>query len=309
MDQADAVPTTNPSIELTRKGERAAIDGAPDRMTAVAEKRRLYTVAAREVERMLAFLDRLDGDPDLELDEDGEPSLSAMVGFDPTGGDDRELDQSDDEPDADGEPSLGFTSCGAGVRPWDAGDDDREADDSESEASLGSPESVNTYSGPSYDGWAPEGVRRNREGRQTHWAKGNSSDLEGDAHEDHEEGGDMEPSLGWVNVQPGRRMSQGDNIWSRYQTPVIDEGMDQDGIASGPGDTNDLEDAHDGREPDVDDEDGHDAEYCTADELGVADFDAMNAEDMIFSATGDWDGSGQRIARRLLNELEERRDE
>jgi hypothetical protein len=278
MLTADAVTTTNPSIELTRKGERAAIEGAPDRMTAVAEKRRLYTVAAREVERMLAFLDRLDGDPDLEADNDLEPSLSVMAGFDPTGGDDRELDQSDDEPGADEEPLLG------------------------------APESVNTYSGPSYDSWTPEGIRRSREGRQTHWANGNPSDLEGDANEDHEEGGDEEPSLGWVNPQPGRCMSQGDSIWSRYQTPIIDEGIDQDGIASGCGGTDDLEDAHEGREPDVDDEDGHDAEYCTADELGVADFDAMNAEDMIFSATGDWDGSGQRIARRLLNELEERRD-
>jgi hypothetical protein len=177
MSTADAVPTTNPSIELTRKGERAAIEGAPDRMTAVAEKRRLYIVAAREVERLLAFLDRLDGDPDLE---DG----------------------------ADDEPSLGFTRCGAGVRPWDAGDDDREADDSESEASLGSPESVTTPLGASYDGWEPEGIRRTREGRQTHWAKGNTSDLEGDAEDDEDDGGGIgdggglceqitgEPSLG-----------------------------------------------------------------------------------------------------------------
>lgn len=210
MSTADAVPTTNPSIALTKKGERAAIEGAPDRMTAVAEKRRLYTVAAREVERMLAFLDRLDGDPDLEANDDLEPSLAGL-GVDFSGGDDRELDQSDDEPDSEGEPLLG------------------------------APESVATYSGPSYGGWEPEGVRRSREGRQTHWAKGNSSDLEGDAREDHEEGGDSEPSLGWEHPNRGF-------------------GIDQDGI--GCSGTDDLEGDDADREDDGDGGGGSPTKAC-----------------------------------------------
>jgi hypothetical protein len=92
---------------------------------------------------LMAFLDALDGDTDLE------PSICG--GFDPTGAnitDDREADIVDElhDPDPDREPSLGSMQCvgycgEAGASPahtWDqtfwarGGTDDRErADDSE----------------------------------------------------------------------------------------------------------------------------------------------------------------------------------
>ena len=57
------------------------------------------------IERLVALLDTLDPDPDLEPDTDDEPSLAGgSVGDD---GRDRELDLCDDE------PSLGWTSTEA----------------------------------------------------------------------------------------------------------------------------------------------------------------------------------------------------
>lgn len=72
------------NIALTKRGERAVAEGVLARQHAIEEKTAIRRAAGREVERLLALLDRLDADPDLE-----------------DGGDDEE------EP---AEPSLGWTS-------------------------------------------------------------------------------------------------------------------------------------------------------------------------------------------------------
>jgi hypothetical protein len=268
MSTADAVPTTNPSIELTKKGDRAAT-GASAHRNAVAEKQRLYIVAAGEVERLLAFLDRLDGDPDLEANGDLEPSL-AGVGFDPTGGDDRELDQSDDEPDVEGEPLLG------------------------------APEAVTTYTGEIY-GWPPEGIRRTSEGRQTPWAKGNTSDLEGDAKEDDEDDGGGIGDIGGLCEQTVGEASLGATTainqvmaWHSSECSFTDGEPE---FASLP-----REDAFDRHPPTcygkADVEDDCDMEH--SDQHGIADRDAAADPDCQFERAGDWDGSGHAIARRQL---------
>ena len=77
--------------------------------------------AAKEIERLIAFLDALGGDPDLEETGDDEPSLAiARAGPDLSGGDDRELDEG------------------------------------EAEFSLGSPESVRTSTRPAHVHWFGE---------------------------------------------------------------------------------------------------------------------------------------------------------
>lgn len=69
------------------------------------------------------------------------------------------------------------------------------------------------------------GIRRSREGAQTDWARGNSSDLEGDKQEDDEDGVDDEPSLGSENVRPGRVISW--RAWGGAQCAINDAGVDQ----------------------------------------------------------------------------------
>lgn len=85
------------------------------------------------IEALVALLDEIDGDADLEPDEDAEPSLGWNYRFDGTPvqvgrddrGDDRELDRADDEDGADREPWLGWRGDGRGA--WgDEGTDDRE---------------------------------------------------------------------------------------------------------------------------------------------------------------------------------------
>src|SRR5262245_35359271 len=112
MSQAEPVSITTSDIELTRRGKRAAAQEAA-RRKAIVGKRAIYKSASAEVERLLAVLDRLDGDADLEPTGDDEPSLGftrpgagQLWGVDGHANVDAELDTSDDEPDADREPSL-----------------------------------------------------------------------------------------------------------------------------------------------------------------------------------------------------------
>ena len=142
MSQVEPASTTNPSIELTRKGERFAAQEAA-RLDAIATKNAFRREVAAEVERLLDILDRLDGDPGLE---DG----------------------------ADDEPSLGFTRPGAGSS-YDPGDD-RELDTADDEPSLGAPEAVTTGFIPPAE--CLPAYWRSPAGRQTHWAKGGGDDLE-----------------------------------------------------------------------------------------------------------------------------------
>ncbi|WP_375460008.1 hypothetical protein [uncultured Enterovirga sp.] len=73
------------------------------------------------VERLIALLDMLDGDVDLEPDNDDEPSLGWPEGVAAktwTSLDDREQDAGDEcEPDADSEPSLGSPEAIPRIRP------------------------------------------------------------------------------------------------------------------------------------------------------------------------------------------------
>ena len=146
------------------------------------------------------------------------------------------LDLTDDDPDL--EPSLGenpYTGDPATV--------DLEGDGSDDEFSLGWTGTINQAS-------------RHRLGDATDAEK---DDCDKEESDEGEANGDEEPSLGWTNPQPGRQLSQGDSMWSRHQRPLIDQGLDQTGLG-GFASIEDLEDEHDGREPDSDDEDGGDQE-------------------------------------------------
>jgi hypothetical protein len=84
------------------------------------------------IEALVALLDEIDGDADLEPGVDDEPSLGWTYGFDGSPApvrddcdDDRELDLADDEDGGDREPWLGWRGDGRGA--WgDEGTDDRE---------------------------------------------------------------------------------------------------------------------------------------------------------------------------------------
>lgn len=72
-----------------------------------------------QIEHLIDFLDYIDTDPDLEEPGDAEPSLgySEMEArfdwYPPHANDDLELEHDGTEPDADLEPSLGWTRTGA----------------------------------------------------------------------------------------------------------------------------------------------------------------------------------------------------
>jgi hypothetical protein len=80
---------------------------------------------ADAIEGMIALLDNYDADPDLEPDNDNEPWLGGGEY-----GDDRELDLSDKEPDADDEsngdeePELGWADFEARYGKYGKGDVD-----------------------------------------------------------------------------------------------------------------------------------------------------------------------------------------
>jgi hypothetical protein len=165
MDQATEPHTTNPAdVSLTRKGERyaATYDPNAEYFAALGKLRR---EAAAEIDRLLQFIDNLDGDPDLE-------------------------DGADDEPIEDTEPSLGWTLAGHRGRLDGVLDVDVELDEADAEPSLASPESVRPMmiAGP-YD-YPLHG--RTDAGSQEHWADGNRRDLEQDIGRDNREAEDAE---------------------------------------------------------------------------------------------------------------------
>jgi hypothetical protein len=144
-----------------------------DRVEALQRLRGLRKETADEIDRLLDFLDESDIDPDLEptlgfmngpaemdeceTPEDDEPSLASLdsvanqTKWAEADGSmmDAELDDSDDEPDVDGEPSLGsLSSHGHGDqsvwgRPGEGGidaedeHDGAEPDEADSEPSAG----------------------------------------------------------------------------------------------------------------------------------------------------------------------------
>lgn len=102
---APKIPTLRPKgcpVGVEPVAWRRAISG---RLEALMDK----TMA------LIAALDEMDGDPDLEDNADAESSLG---GHEIQGQVDLEQDNSDYEPDADLEPSLGAPEIGATVGIW-----------------------------------------------------------------------------------------------------------------------------------------------------------------------------------------------
>lgn len=169
----------------------------PEQIAALTDLKKLKQEAAAEVERLIAFLDMVDGYSLSECED---------------GGDD--------------EPSLGFQEgdihVGRGCQ-YVVSTDDREADDGEDEPSLAALEDH-----PSIPETRRKGTRRDYSGDQSNWARGASNDCEvEDEHdedtfdreddpadgpelvnEDGDGNPDDEPSLGWTN-----QMAQGQGAW------------------------------------------------------------------------------------------------
>ncbi|MFI5411264.1 hypothetical protein [Kaistia sp. UC242_56] len=111
--------------------------------SSLAALRRLRVEAAAEVERLIALLDAIDADVDLEPGGDDEPSLGAceshphawlpdeyidQTRWSASGVDDRE-DEDEREDGCDAEPSLGWTASGALGSDSDCEDQDEEDED------------------------------------------------------------------------------------------------------------------------------------------------------------------------------------
>ncbi len=116
-----------------------------DRAAEIARVKRRRRALERVVEKALARLDRMDGDPDLEDGADAEPSLCGVsasaltIGFGEYVTDDREGD-GESPGEADREPSLGSLGLHETFdqRRWACGDmADREVDDGDREPWLG----------------------------------------------------------------------------------------------------------------------------------------------------------------------------
>lgn len=176
MSQADSANITNLPTQFTEGRRRAIREAALARHRAIARKQAIRKEAAAEIERLLALLDRLDGDPDLEPSEDSEPTLGWSAGGAPV----RAFDSADGEV----EPSLGWTAIIDQTSRNRLGDvEDREKDEADREPSLAAPETG--------------------KGSQRMWARGNIAELEGDATEDD---GDVQPrrsSDPWENPAAG----------------------------------------------------------------------------------------------------------
>jgi hypothetical protein len=167
MSQADAEPITADTFAAF-----ATWLGTPLPENPIRALRILRAEVAREIERLIVFLDATGGDPDLEDGHDDE-----------------------EEPN---EPSLGWTSTlnqASGKRFGDVFSDvdlehehDGREPDVDREPSLGS---RNAHTGFTLvgGGLIDPGID------QTSWSAGNDSDLE-EADGDDEDGGDREPWIG-----------------------------------------------------------------------------------------------------------------
>lgn len=160
-------------VALTKKGEAYAALHLPAGRKAIEQ----------QIETLIAILDELDGDPDLE---------PYLADFRTDATDDRE-----DDPVDRGEPSLGWTDMEAryGCSPTPSYDCEEEHDgrepDADSEPNLGAPE---LGGGPALNGGVYKGaplvdctLPRNS---QEHWARGR--------------GDDDEPSIGTSVIVNGR---------------------------------------------------------------------------------------------------------
>ena len=139
------------------------------------ERERRTYVQSREavesrIEELIALLDELDDDPDLE-------------------------DGGDAEPDEDGEATLGWLNTGSQLHLHADYQDGEAEPDADGEPSLGSPERQ-----PS--GWGPYGLNKDRRSSQVAWAAGSRSDREADAGDE----GEVEEPDGNGEFQGGDRL-------------------------------------------------------------------------------------------------------
>lgn len=180
----------------------------------MVEQARLRARMEAAIEAMLAMLDELEGDVDLEPDNDDEPSLGWCDGANvhrygtvddrevedehDEDGHDREADDEGD-PDQDLEPALGWNAEASQAHLMGAGGAGVSGE--EDEPSLGAPEGIEPAASLHWDGYRwtrAKGVNRFRSGSQEHWAQGASCDEEDEFdgrepdpdHEIEHEGGD-----------------------------------------------------------------------------------------------------------------------
>jgi hypothetical protein len=139
----------------------------PSARAEIAMPPSLRGLVENAINGLVLLLDEIDSDPDLEDNQDAEPSLGWSVDGRPgdMSSEDRELDP------AETEPSLGWTAgINQASRNWLGGIDDREQEHDGREPSLGAPESRNG-------------------GDQTYWGRSGLDDREDD-------GDDREPEDG-----------------------------------------------------------------------------------------------------------------
>ena len=141
---------TPPKSRAPQQASRPA-SSRPKRLSANRQR----NLVAQTIERLLDLLDAIEPDADLEPNGDDEPSLgwptsheifsqTTLNGYDT--GDDREGHSGlglteDDEPDVDGEPSLGSLDRMVNQNRWAEGGGwgtDVEHDDADKEPNLGS---------------------------------------------------------------------------------------------------------------------------------------------------------------------------
>jgi hypothetical protein len=153
---SDTTTPADAGIELTAKGERYAAEHGND--TYFAEIGKLRRIASREIARLIDFLDRLDGDWDLEDDGSAEPTLGwpERPGFGAL--------SLRPGPQEDGESEWSIGSKG-----------DLELDKADDEPSLGSSACFGFFG---YGYW--RGYDASPEWNQEHWAAGRCDDIEND---------------------------------------------------------------------------------------------------------------------------------
>lgn len=249
-------------IRLSPLGEAYAIAherpyGCPDGVDPHLWRQALESRAERHLSlatALIAMLDVMDGDPDLE---------PALAGLDGGPQDDRESDglEHGEGDDADREPSLGWSDMEARYGAAPTFDPDRELDDADDEPSLGSPETP--FAPPPYGMWRgqPPYLPAIPLGGQETWARGKGDDDEqtnedgGDVQDEpHDEESDCEPSLGFtehINQVTRARVISGWVFNDAEADYVDDRGRahesDQEGVNEDGGDV--LDAPHD-EEPD-----------------------------------------------------------
>jgi hypothetical protein len=173
-----------------------------------------------EIERLIGLLDQVDGDPDFES-------------------------SGDDEDDGTGEDSLGWAEMEARFGHYGDAGDDREIDDSDDEPSLGACEPYFELPAwrPMFDSNAPLIASAWPRGSQERWAAGRRDDCELDQTDDEASVGfdvgelddsDDECTLGWGEAESAVGLLSGPMTWPCDDGEAEDElGWAEDEAARG----------------------------------------------------------------------------